>query len=180
MINDYKLNDALRSLNDSVRKVMRESDDAAASTSAKSSLVGQMNRILSDGYFFYFKAHMFHWNVTGANFPQYHEFFGKVYEQVFGNLDPIAEQIRALGVMAPVSLQQMSTMTSIVPSSGIPSAEQMFGILIDDNKKIIAGLTAGYKLAESAGEPGLSNFLQDLIDKHKKLAWMLESTAKGE
>ena len=115
----------IRSVADTVRKMMTEADATVAASSAKSALVSQMNRILSDGYFFYFKAHTFHWNVTGPNFPQYHEFFGTVYEQVFDNLDPIAEQIRALGVMAPVSIPQMASMTTISHSSGVPSADQI-------------------------------------------------------
>lgn len=169
----------IRNVADSIRKMMSEADTVVAQTAAKTGLTTQMNKILADGYFFYFKAHMFHWNVTGSNFPQYHEFFGKVYEQVFDSLDPIAEQIRALGIMAPVSIPQLASLTTISHPTGVPSADQMFTALIDDNQKIISGLTAGYKLAESAGEAGLSNFLQDLIDKHKKLAWMLDSTSKG-
>lgn len=142
-------------------------------------LVMQMKRILADGYLFYFKAHSFHWNVEGANFPQYHDFFSKVYEQVFGNLDPIAEQIRALGAYAPTSLAQMLGSSSLTENVSVISTAEMFAQLLADNEKIIQGLTLGYRLAESANEPGLSNFLQDLIDKHKKLAWMITSTGKG-
>ena len=170
----------IRNVADSIRKMMNESDAVVAQTAAKTGLTAQMNKILADGFFFYFKAHTFHWNVTGPNFNDYHAFFGKVYEQVFDSLDPIAEEIRALGIMAPTSLQSLASITTIAPTTSIPSAQQMFTILIDDNNKILAGLTTGYKLADAAGEPGLSNFLQDLIDKHKKLAWMLESTSKGE
>lgn len=142
-------------------------------------LVSQMKRILADGYLFYFKAHSFHWNVEGANFPQYHDFFSKVYEQVFDNLDSIAEQIRALGAYAPTSLAQMVGSSSITENLSAVSTAEMFSQLLSDNEKVIQGLTVGYRLAESANELGLSNFLQDLIDKHKKLAWMITSTAKG-
>lgn len=142
-------------------------------------LVMQMKKILADGYLFYFKAHTFHWNVEGANFPQYHDFFSKVYEQVFDNLDPIAEQIRALGAYAPTSLAQILSSSSVVENMSVVSTAEMFAQLTADNEKIIQTLTLGYRLAESANEPGLSNFLQDLIDKHKKLAWMITSTGKG-
>ena len=42
------------------------------------------------------KAQNFHWNVEGDNFPQYHEFFGNFYEEVYSAVDKIAEYIRTL------------------------------------------------------------------------------------
>jgi starvation-inducible DNA-binding protein len=170
---------SIRSVADSARKIMENVDTQALKEQNDFQLVAQMRKILADGYTFYFKAHTFHWNVEGSNFPQYHEFFGKVYEQVFASLDPIAEEMRALKAYAPSSLRELLAIASISETSNIPSPQEMLAILINDNEKIIVGLTAGYKLAETAGEAGLSNFFQDLIDKHKKLGWMLTSTNKG-
>ena len=141
-------------------------------------LSASMKAILADAFHMYFKAHTFHWNVEGANFPEYHKFFGDIYEQLFDTIDPIAEEIRALGEYAPKSLDELKSSTSIsTESADTPAA--MFSALIADNNKIIAGLTSGYKIAEAAGEIGLSNFLQDKIDAHKKLGWMIKSTSKG-
>jgi len=141
-------------------------------------LSASMKAILADAFHMYFKAHTFHWNVEGANFPEYHKFFGDIYEQLFDTIDPIAEEIRALGDYAPKSLDELKASTSIsTESADTPAA--MFSALIADNNKIISGLTSGYKIAEAAGEIGLSNFLQDKIDAHKKLGWMIKSTSKG-
>ena len=165
-----------RSIAESVKQVMGLKN---LKEGVNPQLVNQMNKILADAYLFYFKAHQFHWNVEGANFPQYHEFFSKVYEQAFANLDPIAEQIRALGSYTQISLGQIVKTSGIMESISVESPSSMFSSLLADNASIINGLTVGYKLAEASGEAGLSNFLQDLIDKHKKLAWMLTSTSKG-
>jgi DNA-binding ferritin-like protein len=35
-----------------------------------------------------------------------------------------------------------------------------------------------YKIAEEAGEIGVSNFLQDRVIQHQKHGWMLKSTLK--
>jgi starvation-inducible DNA-binding protein len=141
-------------------------------------LSASMKAILADAFHMYFKAHTFHWNVEGANFPEYHKFFGDIYEQLFDTIDPIAEEIRALGEYAPKSLDELKASTSIsTESADTPAA--MFSALLADNNKIISGLTSGYKIAEAAGEIGLSNFLQDKIDAHKKLGWMIKSTSKG-
>ena len=166
---DFKL------LRSKTKKMMKESYLIEDTTPALSSA---MKAILADAFHMYFKAHTFHWNVEGANFPEYHKFFGDVYEQLFDTIDPIAEEIRALGEYAPRSLTELKGSTSIDDSS-VQTPAEMFASLLGDNSKILAGLTNGYNVAESAGEIGLSNFLQDKIDAHKKLGWMIKSTAKG-
>ena len=39
-------------------------------------LIEVMKKVLADTFALYLKAHNYHWNVEGPNFPQYHEFFG--------------------------------------------------------------------------------------------------------
>ena len=169
---------SVHSVANSIRKMMGEANEASAVAASKNALVLQLKKILADGYALYFKAHHFHWNVEGSNFPQYHEFFGKIYEEVFDRLDPIAEQIRTLKAYAPTSLVTLMEMSSIKDSS-TTDPQKMLNELQSDNSKFILSLTAGYNLAERAKEIGLSNFIQDLIDKQKKLEWMITSTAKG-
>lgn len=143
-------------------------------------LATQLKRILSDAFVFYFKAQTFHWNVEGANFPQYHDFFGKIYEGVYANIDRLAEEIRALGPYAPMSLADLLRSTSLMEGMvANRTPADMLAELSADNEKIIGGLQLGFKLAEASNEGGLANFLQDLIDQHKKTAWMINSTAKG-
>jgi starvation-inducible DNA-binding protein len=168
---DFKL------LRSKTKKMMKESVQPLMEDTTPA-LSAAMKAILADAFHMYFKAHTFHWNVEGANFPEYHKFFGDVYEQLFDTIDPIAEEIRALGEYAPRSLTELKGSTSIDDSS-VQTPTEMFASLLGDNSKILAGLTNGYKVAEAAGEIGLSNFLQDKIDAHKKLGWMIKSTAKG-
>jgi starvation-inducible DNA-binding protein len=127
---------------------------------------------------FYFKAHSFHWNVEGPNFPQYHEFLEGVYTNAFGAVDRIAEEIRALGEYAPMSLNEMLNTSSLMENTSQRNAMSMFSILSDDNQNILGGLLATQKMAEAANQVGLANYLQDLYDSHKKLAWMLSSILK--
>ena len=76
-------------------------------------LVGQMKGLLASTFALYLKAHYFHWNVEGPDFAQYHEFFGNFYESVYGNVDKIAEEIRALDAYAPGSLGRFQELTGI-------------------------------------------------------------------
>ena len=133
--------------------------------------------VLADTFTMYMKAHSFHWNVIGPNFPQYHDFFGDLYEELHGAVDPIAEQIRAVNSFAPSSLARIKELTRIEETDTIPTAERMFQILINDNNIVLDALKQAYDLAEKEDELALANFLQDRMDVHKKHGWMLRATA---
>jgi len=71
---------------------------------SKADLGTQLAVILSDTVAYKFAAQGYHWNVKGPNFYQFHEFFGELYEDAEGAIDPTAENIRKLGFEAPYSL----------------------------------------------------------------------------
>lgn len=150
----------------------------AAGAAAPSNLVSQLRQVMANNFVFYFKAHSFHWNVEGPDFPQYHEFLEGVYTNAFGAVDRIAEQIRALGEYAPMSLNEMLNASSLIENTSQRNALSMISILSDDNQNILGGLLATQKMADAANQVGLSNYLQDLYDSHKKLAWMLSAIQK--
>ena len=141
-------------------------------------LIDQMKVVLADTFAMYLKTHMFHWNVTGIHFPQLHEFFGDLYDELWNAVDPIAEHLRTLDAYAPGSFKRFMDLTSIEDEISIPVAMAMVTKLQEDNEKVIASLKQAYKLAEAANAPGLSNFLQDRIDIHWKHNWQLKSIMK--
>ena len=139
-------------------------------------LIEKLKVLHATNFSFYLKLHFFHWNVTGPNFPQYHEFFEDLYTDVWGAVDGIAEHIRAVKGFAPGSLSRFIDMTTIKDQVDVVPADQMISIAIQDNDKVIDALTQAYLSAEQSAEHGLANFLQDRIDIHKKHGWMLRST----
>lgn len=141
------------------------------------SLHEALKKVLADTFVMYFKTHSYHWNVIGPNFPQLHEFFGELYEELHGAVDPIAEHIRAARSFAPSSLDRLKELTVIEESDTIPSPEKMVTNLLSDNDKVIASLKVAFTEADSAGKDGLANFLQDRLDIHDKHGWQLRATA---
>lgn len=139
-------------------------------------LVGSMKVVLAESFVFYLKAHGFHWNVTGTNFPQYHTLFGGIYEDVYDSIDTAAEHIRALGSFVPVGLQKFNSLSDISDEGKVPSANAMIEQLIDDNETILESIETAYQLAEQEGNHGLSNFLADRQNAHKKHGWQLRAT----
>lgn len=142
-------------------------------------LVEQMKVVLASTFTFYLKTHNFHWNVEGADFVQYHTYFGDLYGELWGAVDTIAEHIRALDAYAPGSLSRFSSLSVVDDQVNIPTAMKMIKELESDNNKVKSELIKAYNLAEQAKENGLSNFLQDRIDIHSKHAWFLKSIGKS-
>jgi starvation-inducible DNA-binding protein len=142
-------------------------------------LINKMKVVLASTFAFYLKAHNYHWNIEGVNFPQYHDFFGKLYEEVHGAVDAIAEQIRALDAYAPGSLKRFQELSTIMDETSVPSAVIMCQRLEEDNQTLLLDLEQAYNEAERTKQLGLANFLQDRIDAHKKHGWMLKAVQKG-
>lgn len=141
-------------------------------------LIEQLKVILGTNFGLYLKAHNYHWNVEGNDFPQYHGFLDTFYTEVFAQNDPIAEHIRYLNAYAPGSFSRFLELSVVEESTTVPDALTMMTTLKMDNDRYIMQLRAGIVLADEAGEPAVGNFLQDLLGAHQKKAWMLRSITK--
>ena len=171
---------SIASVADTFRKMQREEDATNAHDAAKIALAATMKRVLADAYILYYAAHSSHWNVEGSNFPQYHTFFEKIYSEVYEQLDTIAEQLRTINNYAPVSLADLIRHTTMLEASRLYTPEEMLRMLSIMNSTLVASIDIAYRTAEAAHEIGMSNYLQDLTDKQKKLGWMISATLKGE
>lgn len=125
---------------------------------------------------FYLKAHNYHWNVTGPMFPQLHDLFGKIYEEVYGSIDTFAEEIRAAGAFVPASYTRFSMLTQIEDETAIPADRDMLQELLSDSERMSKLLKLTFDMATAQGQDGLADFLAGRIDAHKKHSWMLRST----
>lgn len=128
---------------------------------------------------FYLKAHNFHWNVEGPDFLEYHELFGKIYEEVYGSIDDFAEKIRSLGSYMPASYTSLNMLTKIDDEDQVLPKDQMVASLLDDNEKMLKILKMVYDRAEAESEHGFSNFLAERMDAHRKHGWMLRASLKN-
>jgi len=141
-------------------------------------LIQQLKVILATNFALYLKAHNFHWNIEGKDFPQYHLFLDGLYNSIWQQTDDIAEHLRKLDAYAPGSLSRFIELADIQDTTIIPQALAMFDELKNDNERYIIHLRAGIVAADQANEPAVSNFLQDILGKHQKHAWMLRSIIK--
>ena len=142
-------------------------------------LADALKTLLATSYAFVIKTQNFHWNVEGPDFPQYHEFLGNLYEEVYGNaIDQTAELIRQLDSYTPGSISRFAELSQIPDQIKIPRAELMIAELHDDNQKILQMWKESFHIAEQADEQGVADFIASRIDAHGKHGWMLRSILK--
>lgn len=147
----------------------------------KPSLVSTLEKTLADVVSLGFVAQGYHWNVKGTNFPQYHEFFGEIYEDIHGSVDPLAENILKLGYDAPFSIAKYAEMSEIA-SSGTKdsSCEAMSYDLYMSNNIVLNNYKEAFAIADSMNEQGVADFLAGRIDMHQKWAWQLKASSMPE
>jgi starvation-inducible DNA-binding protein len=144
----------------------------------KTELVEKLKVVLGTAFSLYLKAHNYHWNVTGPNFSEYHEFFSDYYTAVHASIDVYAEHIRMLGAFAPGSLKRFSELTNISDEIAVPSSKFMFVRLAADNLLLITELKALADMADEMGERALVATLETQLQYHEKMQWMLTAYAE--
>lgn len=141
-------------------------------------LIESLKRAHADNFAFYMKAQGYHWNVEGVLFSQFHDFFGDLYADIHGAVDPLAEEIRAMGSYAIFTLEQIDRYRSIRGSVETSNPVDMVRDLLEANNVMIARFNECFKLASDLNKQGLADFIAGRLDAHEKHGWMLRSHLK--
>jgi starvation-inducible DNA-binding protein len=142
-------------------------------------LIDRLNKVLADSYQFSLKSHFYHWNVTGPDFPQYHDFLGDIYAEVRGSIDQTAEYIRTIDGVPHNSPSMVRQNSDIKETSVVKPALEMISDLVSDTAIAVNNLMDAMEMADKFNEVGISNYLQERHAAYKKHAWMLKSTLKS-
>ena len=142
---------------------------------ADEALVDKAKQVLADTFVLYMKAHGYHWNIIGSNFPQLHGFFGDLYIEVHGAVDILAEELRQLDSFSPGTLKRLIELSVLSEDDAIPKAEKMVTNLLAANDEVMKSLTEVYNMAEDQNEFAYSNVIQDRLSAHAKHRWMLKA-----
>ena len=142
-------------------------------------LIATLKLALGNTFFMYYKTHAYHWNVEGMEFSQYHDFFADIYGDLYGAVDPLAENLRKLDAYAPISIMELYNYKTIQEDSTMPVLlVDMFNNLLVANTETYNTLSKLFDLATAAKEQGLANFAADRMDAHRKHGWMLKASLK--
>lgn len=132
--------------------------------------------LLSDVVTAKFILHGYHWNVTGPDFGEFHEFFETLYEDYDASIDPLAENILKLGFPAPYLLNDFSEMTCINEErlDGM-SSRALLESALRVNSHVIECHYSTFALVSDANKQGLADFLAGRIDVLEKWNWQIKA-----
>ena len=141
----------------------------------------ELTELLADVVSFYFRAHGAHWNVKGADFSEYHKLFLKIYEDVYESIDPIAENLRKLGSLAPFTLGSFLALRSIEDAPAtLQDPMALANDLLAANDIVLDELSDAFDCASAYNQQGVANFLAGRIDQHQFWKWQLTASLGQE
>lgn len=114
-------------------------------------------------------AQLAHWNITGPEFPQYHELFARIYGMADGHIDPMAEQARGSGVEIPAKI--FHDVPEIEWANGKELIEELYKVV----EELCEALDKLHKDADSAEEYGILNIVEGLMTDTRTMKYLLGS-----
>ena len=135
----------------------------------------KLKTLISDNFIVYFKAQVYHLNVTGPNFPQYHSLFQEVYEYLNTAHDDLNEQCRQMGSMCMTSLKDYAEESNFNLENKAKTDEAMLSDLSDSLEDILTVSQILYDEAGKEGHGALETYIGDYMTGVSKLKWKLES-----
>lgn len=142
---------------------------------ARTKLAGHLSRILADTMLLTIKTQVYHWNVVGPLFKPIHDLTEAHYEDLFAASDVIAERIRALGHLAPVSFTDLMPKTELVEESTMRSAQGMVEQLVKDHESMVRNMRESAEFAEQNDDFVTHDLLVGRLNFHEKAIWMLRA-----
>lgn len=120
----------------------------------------------------------YHWNVAGPLFRELHLLFDEHAGKVLDMVDPLAERQRMLGFPAAYRGTDLRAASNLPNEEELPrSPREMVERLMVCHRVIIEGMHAGFRSAESDGDPGSADLFARMIQEHQKMEWFLRELA---
>ena len=155
--------------------VVAEPRDISSGVRQPSTVASGLADVLADTYMLTYKTHAYHWNVEGPLFYSIHNLTEGQYEDMFAAADELAERIRAVGQMAPMTMSEIRERSVIDDSKKAPTAGEMCQSLADDHERIAQRLHALVKIAGEKNDPVTEDLATERSAFHEQAAWMLKA-----
>jgi starvation-inducible DNA-binding protein len=137
-----------------------------------------LQQALADTYRLVLKTHGYHWNVEGPLFFSIHHLTEEQYQNMFDAADVLAERIRAIGQLAPMTLAEITDASIVKDLTKVPSAQQMVEDLAKDHSEVARRMHGLIVLADEQSDPVTADLITGRSAFHEKAAWMLRATAR--
>lgn len=133
----------------------------------------KLQNLIYDNFLVYFKTHIYHVNVEGENFHQYHELLSEVYEMLYGWHDTLMEDLRQMDVLVQKDLAKFVS-ESIIDSK----SDDKFEEVLSNLESLIKSAQVLYEEAGEERHGALETSVGDYMVDVNKLAWKIRSCLK--
>ena len=121
------------------------------------------------------KTWVYHWNVVGDDFKQFHDLFGEQYEAVYEEIDRLTEHMRYLNIKPVPTLARIVEVSHVREADSTLDTMGMVRDLLHCHEIIVNLLNQVSEEAENQKSKGTINLVDDLNEAHGKFIWMLRS-----
>lgn len=135
----------------------------------------QLAKVLADTYNLTIKTHAVHWNVEGPMFYAVHNLTEAQYGELFAAADVIAERIRALGHLTPMSPKDLLKDSVVADITEASDAITLCNSLAEDHGKVAKRLHDVIAKSADANDPVTEDLATARAAFHEKAAWMLRA-----
>ena len=139
-------------------------------------LADQMKSLWADNFCVRIKAHGYHINLTGSDFPAYHKFLDDIYSTLNDYVDRLGEGIRTLEEVVPASLGRLNQLCTIKDATVVPDECDIIKELYADVEVLKESAIKAFDFCNSERRYGLQNILADYLEDMEKICWMLRAT----
>jgi len=135
----------------------------------------KLKTLISDNFIVYFKSQVYHLNIIGPNFPQYHALFQEVYEYLNKAHDDLNEQCRQMGYTCMTSLREYAEESNFTLDNKAKTDKAMLDDLAKALDTICVTAQVLYAEAGAEGHGALETFIGDYMTGVSKLHWKVKS-----
>ena len=122
------------------------------------------------------KLHNLHWNVVGPAFVQVHEFTEKLYDEVFEQMDAVAEAMKMREKFPPVRLTEFLAAATIEElDSRNFTVEEVLEIVYADMLKMKELAVEIRKGADEYGDDLLAAQFDGYLEGYAKSLWFMRA-----
>ena len=140
-------------------------------------VVKGLSGLLADLQVYYSNLRGFHWNIRGAEFFVLHEQYEKMYDDLAGKIDEVAERILQLGGKPENRFSEYLTVAEVKEEHELVCAASTLKNVTDTLQIIMAKERAIAEVAGEAGDEVTVDLMIGFLSGQEKLVWMLSAYA---
>jgi starvation-inducible DNA-binding protein len=140
--------------------------------------IEQLKIFLTDTFVLYMKTLGLHWNVQGPKFYEVHKISEDQYVALSDRIDILAERLRALGAMAPLSLKEILQLSSMTEYNKMPVEDDAVEVIVESNRRLSNQAVDLADLCDKNEDGYTADLVKEMAGVCDKFAWMFESLLK--